>query len=325
MKTYRSSAAHAPISRLFAALLAVAAVLWSGCAVAAARWGVDYFPNVPLVTQDGRTVRFYDDLLKGKSVVVNLIYTQCSNECPLETAKLVQVQRLLAGRVGKDVFFYSISIDPFDTPELLKAYAEKFGVGPGWLFLTGKEADIALIGRKLGLSSLSDLADRDGHRPSLMIGNEPTGQWMRNSATDNPRFLATKISMFLDSGNKPVSEPAKSYALARPIDGLDPGDHLFHLRCAACHTIGQGDAVGPDLLGVTARRDRAWLERYLAEPEKMLAERDPIVTALFDKFKTVRMPNLRLGQDDVAALLSYLEARSSAAQQRERKGAVLAR
>jgi len=325
MKTHRSSAAHARISRLFATLLAMALVLWTGCAVAANRWGADYFPNVPLVAQDGRTVRFYDDLLKGKSVVVNLIYTQCSNECPLETAKLVQVQRLLAGRVGKDVFFYSISIDPFDTPELLKAYAEKFGVGPGWLFLTGNEADIALIGRKLGLSSLNDLADRDGHRPSLMIGNEPAGQWMRNSAVDNPRFLATRISMFLDSGNKPVTEPAKSYALARPMDGLDPGGHLFDLRCAACHTIGRGDAVGPDLLGVTARRDHAWLERYLAEPEKMLLERDPIATALFNKYKTVRMPNLRLGHDDVAALLSYLEARSSAAQQRERKGAVLAR
>ncbi|HXE51192.1 MAG TPA: SCO family protein [Ramlibacter sp.] len=313
------------IARLFGALLALALVLGMDFAVAANRWGADYFPNVPLVTQDGRTVRFYDDLLKGKSVVVNLIYTQCSSECPLETAKLVQVQRLLGGRVGKDVFFYSISIDPFDTPELLKAYAEKFGVGPGWLFLTGKEADIALIGKKLGLSSLSDLADRDGHQPSLMIGNEPAGQWMRNSAVDNPRFLATKIGMFLGSGNMPVTEPAKSYALARPIEDLDPGGHLFSLRCSACHTIGEGDAVGPDLLGVTGRRDRAWLERYLAQPDKMLAERDPIVKALFARYRAVRMPNLHLGQGDVAALLSYLEARSNAAQQRERKGAVLAR
>jgi protein SCO1/2 len=321
MKTHQFSAIHAGISRLFAALLAGAAVLWLGCAVAANRWGADYFPNVPLVTQDGRTVRFYDDLLKGRSVVVNLIYTQCKDECPLETAKLVQVQRLLADRVGKDIFFYSISIDPKrDTPEVLKAYADKFGVGPGWLFLTGKEADIALIGRKLGLSSRNDLADRDGHRPSLMIGSEPTGQWMRNSAVDNPRFLATKIGMFLDTGNKPVSEPVKSYAQARPIRGLDPGGHLFDLRCAACHTIGRGDAVGPDLLGVTARRDRAWLQRYLAEPEKMLLERDPVATALFDRYKAVRMPNLRLGQDDVAALLAYLESRSSALRQQERQG-----
>ena len=102
--------------------------------------------------QDGKLVHFYDDLLKGKAVAVNLIYTRCTASCPLETAKLAQVQRLLGARVGKDVFFYSISIDPtHDTPLVLKAYAQKFHAGPGWLFLTGKEEDIRLVGRKLGL------------------------------------------------------------------------------------------------------------------------------------------------------------------------------
>ena len=90
-------------------------------ALAANPWGANYFPNVPLTTQDGTTVRFYDDLLKGKSVAINLIYTSCQDECPLETARLVQVQRLLGDRVGRDIFFYSISIDPKrDTPEVLK-------------------------------------------------------------------------------------------------------------------------------------------------------------------------------------------------------------
>ena len=74
------------------------------------------------------------------------MYTSCADECPLETARLVQVQRLLGERVGRDIFFYSISIDPKrDTPIVLKAYAEKFGVGPGWLFLTGKAEDVKLI------------------------------------------------------------------------------------------------------------------------------------------------------------------------------------
>ena len=133
---------------------------------AANRWGADYFPNVPLTTQDGTDGSLLRRSAQGQVVAVNVIYTQCKDECPLETAKLVQVQRLLGDRVGKDVFFYSISIDPKrDTPEVLKAYAEKFGVGPGWLFLTGKEADIELIGRKLGLSSRNDSADRDGHQP----------------------------------------------------------------------------------------------------------------------------------------------------------------
>src|SRR5512146_2087056 len=109
-------------------------------------WGANYFPNVPLITQDGTTLHFYDDLLKGKIVGIDLIYTHCKDECPLETAKLAQVQRLLGDRLGKDIFFYSISIDPeHDTPAVLKAYAEKFHAGPGWLFLTGKKADLDLV------------------------------------------------------------------------------------------------------------------------------------------------------------------------------------
>ena len=118
------------------------------------RWGANYFPNVPLTTQDGKTADLYDDLLKGKAVVVNLIYTHCQDSCPLETARLAQVQKMLGARVGKDIF-YSISIDPeHDTPEALKAYAEKFHAGPGWMFLTGNKEDINLIGRKLGLFSI---------------------------------------------------------------------------------------------------------------------------------------------------------------------------
>src|SRR2546425_369817 len=95
-----------------AGLFAGAVVFLSvGFASAANRWGADYFPNVPLVTQDGTTVHLYDDLLKGKSVAINVIYTSCKDECPLETARLAQLQRLLGERMGKDIFFYSITID----------------------------------------------------------------------------------------------------------------------------------------------------------------------------------------------------------------------
>src|SRR5437899_10436998 len=125
-----------------ALLVGAVAALSIGVAVAGTPWGADYFPNVPLITQDGTTVHFYDDLLKGKKVAINLIYTSCKDECPLETARLVQLQQLLSDRVGKDVFFYSITIDPQqDTPAVLKPYAEKFGVGPRCLFRIGKEDD----------------------------------------------------------------------------------------------------------------------------------------------------------------------------------------
>ncbi len=271
-------------------------------------WGANYFPNVSLTTQDGATVRFYDDLLKGKSVAINLIYTSCTDECPLETARLVQVQRLLGDRIGKDLFFYSISIDPKrDTPEVLKAYAEKFGVGPGWLFLTGKEGDVKLVAKKLGLSRSNDAASRDGHKAILMIGNEPTGQWMRNSAVDNPRFLATTISNFMGWKN---SQPVRSYAEATKPSTSDAGAYVFQSRCGACHTVGKGDTVGPDLAAVTTRRERDWLIRYLKHPDQMLADKDPIAVALFEKYKNVPMPNLRLTEGEIAAVLSFLETAS---------------
>ena len=290
-----------------AAVLAGAAALsFLGAALAQTPWGADYFPNVTLTTQDGAKVRFYDDLLKGKSVAINLFYTSCQDVCPLETAKLVQLQRLFGERMGKDIFFYSIAIDPWDTPKENKAYAQKFGVGPGWLFLSGKEADIQLLTRKLGLSRASDAVSKDGHSASLMVGNVPNGLWMRHSAMDNPQFLATTIGNFLGWRGLKAD---RSYAEARPL-AIDKGEFLFQSRCSACHTIGAGDRLGPDLMGVTTRRESGWLARYLAQPEKMLAEGDPIATSLFKKYKQVRMPNLDLGGDDVVALLLDLEARS---------------
>ncbi|HZD05848.1 MAG TPA: SCO family protein [Longimicrobiales bacterium] len=282
-------------------------------------WGANYFPDVPLLTQDAETVRFYDDLLKGKAVAINLIYTHCKDRCPLETARLVLAQKLLADRMGKDLFFYSISIDPErDTPEVLKAYMAKFHVGPGWTFLTGKKADIDLISKKLGLYSLTDIDNPDGHLPSLMLGNEPTGQWMRNSALENPRFLAVTINNFLGRRRTPGAGGGRSYAeatqLPMPKQGrhLFAGQYLFQTRCSACHSLGHGDKIGPDLLGVTGRRDRAWLARFIQKPDELLAAGDPTARALFEQYQQVRMPNLRLGPGDVAALIRFLEAQTTA-------------
>ncbi len=229
-------------------------------ASATPHWGADYFPNVPLVTQDGKTVHFYDDLLKGKNVAIYLMYTTCQFACPLETARMAQAQRYLGDRVGKDIFFYSISIDPkHDTPAVLKSYAQTYHAGPGWTFLTGKPEDIELISKKLGLYSEPDPTNKDGHTPVLMIGNVPAGQWMQNSALDNPRFLAITIGEMLDRWtHKSAAAPVQGYAEARAMN-LDKGQYLFATKCISCHTIGHGDRVGPDLLGVTHARDRAWL------------------------------------------------------------------
>ncbi|MFL5429129.1 MAG: SCO family protein [Myxococcales bacterium] len=297
--------ATAAAAALLAAAMAFAPPARASSAPGGSRFGPGYFPNIPLVTQDGKTVRLYDDLLKGKTVAIDLIYTHCKFSCPLETARLAQTQRLLGDRVGKDVFFYSITLDPkHDTPEVLKAYAEKYHVGRGWLFLTGDEKDIRLVAKKLGLYFQAPTDNQDGHTPDLMIGDVPSGQWMRSSAVENPRFLADRLRTFLDGYGH--EQPQRSYAEARELS-FTKGQYLFATRCSACHSIGQGDRIGPDLAGVTRARDRAWLARFLAAPDRMLAEGDPIASALYARYQQVRMPNFGLGEADVAALIEYLD------------------
>jgi protein SCO1/2 len=191
-KTMKPKSEVKVLAMKLALMAAFAAALLPAAAAADNRWGANYFPNVELITQDGKVVHFYDDLIKGKVVVIDLIYTHCVDSCPLETARLVQVRKLLGDAMGKEIFFYSITIDPKrDTSEVLKDYSEKYHVGPGWTFLTGKKADIDMLSKKLGLYQDPDPNDRDGHMAAVLIGNEPGGQWMRNAATDNPRFLAT--------------------------------------------------------------------------------------------------------------------------------------
>ena len=277
-----------------------------------ARWGANYFPNIELTTQDGQKVKFYDDLIKGKTVAIYLMYTTCLDACPLETARLAQVQKLLGDRVGKDIFFYSITIDPeHDTPAVMKEYAEKYHAGPGWLFLTGRKDEIDMLSKKLGLYTSPDPNNRDGHSPSVLLGNEPAGQWVRNTATDNPRFMSMMITSFLTAWNNRTPEKQVSYSNAAPLDLSDKGRYLFATKCAACHTVGHGDKIGPDLLGITNVRDHAWLARFIATPDKLLAAGDPIATALFKQYKQVQMPNLRLSETDAIMLVNFLDASSA--------------
>jgi protein SCO1/2 len=280
-----------------------------------------HFPNVELITQDGKKVHFYDDLIKGKIVAIDFIYTTCQYACPLETARMAQVQKKLGDRVGNDIFFYSVSIDPeHDTPGALKAYMEKFHVGPGWTFLTGKKADIDFLQRRLGVYS-DPRVNADGHLPHLLIGNEATGTWIRANALDNPSFQARMIGEFLDNFKHTdlKAEQQKKSGDGSAIANFDRGRYVFVRDCGACHTVGRGDKVGPDLLGVTTVRDHQWLVRIIQAPEQLLKENDPIATALLKKYNNVRMPNLSVNDDELNLLISYLQAQT-AAHDREASG-----
>ena len=301
----------APVGAL--RLAALVFVVFHAVPAAAGQAGrsANRFPNVTLTTQDGASVRFYDDLIKGKIVAINLIYTTCKYACPLETARLSQVAKLLGDRMGRDLFFYSITIDPdHDTPAVLKEYAAKYQAGPGWTFLTGKQQDIELISKKLGLYSEPDPSNPDGHQPFLLVGNEATGQWMRNSAVDNPKFLSRTIGDWLNSWQT-ARKPTKSYADV-PTLTFDQGEYTFRNHCAACHTIGRGDHLGPDLLGVATTRDRDWLTQFIVDPDKVRTAGDPIALALRAKYKQVVMPSLDLGAGDAAVLIDYIDRQSRA-------------
>lgn len=156
-----------------------------------------YFPNVVLRTQDNKDVRFYDDLLRDRIVTINFMYASCADGvCPLITANLVRVQRLLGPRVGRDIFMYSITLDPkHDTPKVLKHYARAYGVRPGWQFLTGKPADVELLRRRLGFTDLDPEVDKDPSRHSgnVRYGNEPLSRWAACQGQARPEYIAQSI------------------------------------------------------------------------------------------------------------------------------------
>jgi protein SCO1/2 len=156
-----------------------------------------YFPDVILTTHEGKQVRFYEDLIKDKSVVINMMYADCEGVCPGITMNLVKVQKLLGDRVGRDIFFYSLTLKPKqDDPKALKNYAKMHGVGPGWLFLTGKPADIESLRVKLGFTNPDPKLDADTsqHIGNIRFGNEPRTHWAACPGLAKPTWIVEELS-----------------------------------------------------------------------------------------------------------------------------------
>ena len=156
-----------------------------------------YFPNLPLITHEGKKVSFYDDLIKGKIVTINMFYAQCDEICPRVTANLVKVQKLLGDRVGRDIFMYSITLKPEqDTPQAMKDFMEMHGVRPGWTFLTGAPDDMELLRRKLGFTYPDPEIDKDKaqHIGNVRYGNEPMALWAACPGQANPEWIVESIS-----------------------------------------------------------------------------------------------------------------------------------
>lgn len=292
---------------VFAAIGALALLL--GAPVNAGRWGKNYVPNVPVVTQDGKVFRFYDNLIKDKIFVISFFYAACSEICPLATARLSELQEALGDDLGRDIFFYTISIDPEnDTPERLKKYAEAMHAGPGWLFLTGIPEDIKVIRDKLG--------DRgkflNEHRNEVLLGNGATGEWQRDNPLSDLTRLAMTIRAMKSDWRVDTSTLSRWNEKIASISSDQSSAHaLFAKACAGCHTIGRGDRVGPDLAGVSERRQMDWLARFIVNPEKVRNQKDPIALGLAAKYPTVRMPAMGISESEAFQLVAYVNARQS--------------
>jgi len=133
-----------------------------------------YFTDVELLNQDGTKMRFYSDLLKGRTVVIIPFLTTCTGVCPQMNRNMAKIQEAPGDRLGKQVYLISITVDPVtDTPARLKEYAAKFHARRGWYFITGAQENVNFALNKIG----QYVADKNDHSSIMIVGNEATGLW----------------------------------------------------------------------------------------------------------------------------------------------------
>ena len=147
-------------------------------------------PNSLVYDQNGKEFDFYTDLIKGKTVAINFIFTTCTASCPPLTATFRRVQQDAAQR-GLDVKLISISVDPtVDTPERLLAFAQKYNAEPGWTFVTGNKTEIDSLLKGLGVA----ITNKNDHTPMIMIGNDVADYWTRAYGLSAPTKLVDLIA-----------------------------------------------------------------------------------------------------------------------------------
>lgn len=160
--------------------------------------GPAIFTNSLLRTQDNKEVRFYDDLVRGRQVLINLMYATCEGACPIVTANLVRVHEALKDRMGKDLFMYSMTVKPEeDDPAALKSYAQMHrALRPGWTFLTGDPYDLETIRYRLfAMNHIAIDTNIYGHTSFLLIINDATNRWLHVDPQASLATVLWKISL----------------------------------------------------------------------------------------------------------------------------------
>ena len=152
-------------------------------------------PDVKVLDQNGQRLNFYTDLVKGRNVAINFIFTTCTSVCPVLTATFRRVQVELE-KSQSDIKLISVSVDPtIDTPERLRDFAGKFKVGPGWTFVTGEKSDIDTLLRQLG----AGVGNKNDHTSMILIGNDTADVWTRTYGLSSPTVL---IKVMTETSNR---------------------------------------------------------------------------------------------------------------------------
>ena len=163
-------------------------------------------PNIEVIDQQGQRLRLNSDVIKNRTAVISSFFTTCTSFCPLTQQNLGRLAKVLGKRMGNDVVFISISIDPVnDTPARMKEWSEKFHTGPGWTLASGSKSDIETLLKSLGL--YVELAGR--HQSAVIIGNPGTG-WTRASIWAEPEKLQKVIDGGFSSGHTTIGDAASA-------------------------------------------------------------------------------------------------------------------
>lgn len=181
-------------------------------------------PDVMLVNQDGEPVQFKSDLVGGKIVAINFIFTTCKGICPPMSANFAQLQKLLGHRYGEDVALISVSVDPtVDTPERLHAWRDTFGGGPGWTLLTGTKQDVDSVLKEMEVFT----ADKNDHSPFILLGDAAAGKWTRIHGLTAPERLADIIASMYEAAHadqQPTEDPSKAAAEVDSVSKKAPAE-----------------------------------------------------------------------------------------------------
>lgn len=154
-------------------------------------------PDSEVLDQDGKKLRFYTDLIKGRVVVINFIFTTCGYICPMQGSNFSKLQAELGERLGRDIHLVSVSTDPLtDAPQELKVWGERFGAKRGWTLVTGEKKQID----ELLLALTGDTARTGEHSPIAIIGSDEKGVWIRTYGLEGPKRMMEIIHDLLNSG-----------------------------------------------------------------------------------------------------------------------------